>query len=147
MPIEERIESVDQIRQWTDTIPFQYEYTAGVAGEKFLRGLMEGRILAGYCLNCEESSLPLRMYCVRCYGKIEKAVRVPPVGKVKAVTSGGEAGPKFVFVTFKGFRGGMIHRLLGKARVGSEVVAKFRPKKQRTGSVNDIQGFEPRSRG
>ena len=58
MPIGERIESVEDVMQWTDTIPFHYEYTAGVAGEKFLRGLIEGKILAGYCPSCEESSLP-----------------------------------------------------------------------------------------
>jgi len=131
--------------QWTDGIPLHYEYTAGVAGEKFLRGLKDGRILAGYCPNCKEVSLPPRIYCVKCYGRITKYVRVAPVGKVTAVSSAGrdEAGElKFAFITFKGIRGGMIHRLLGKARAGSEVVPRFKPRSERTGSILDIQGFE-----
>ncbi len=147
MSMEERVESVADVRQWADVIPFQYEYTAGVAGEKFLRGLMDRKILAGYCPNCKESSLPARMYCVNCYGEITKFVKVSPVGKVRAVTSVGKrstGGQTFVFVTFDGVRGGIIHKLLGKARVGSEVVPRFRPKSERTGSILDIQGFESR---
>ena len=145
MPIEERIESVADVRQWTDTIPFQYEYTAGVAGEKFLRGLMDGKILAGYCRRCEESSLPARIYCVRCYGEITSYIEVEPIGKVRAITSAGQVGsPTFAFVTFKDVRGGLVHRLLDRARFGSEVVPKFRPKSERTGSILDLQGFGSR---
>ncbi|MDA4114368.1 MAG: zinc ribbon domain-containing protein [Thaumarchaeota archaeon] len=142
MPIEERIESVADIRQWTDTIPFQYEYTAGVAGERFLRGLMDGKILAGYCPGCNESSLPARIYCVRCYGGITEYVEVEPVGKVRAVTSAKQDA--FAFVTFKDVRGGLVHRLLDRARAGTEVVPRFRPRSERTGSILDLQGFESR---
>ncbi len=132
------------MRQWADSIPFHYEYTAGVAGEKFLRGLADGKILAGYCPGCGETWIPLRMYCLLCYGEISRAVSVGRVGRAKAVTSGGGDGA-FVFVTFKGVRGGLVHRLIGRARVGSEVAAKFRPKRQRTGSIDDIQGFASRT--
>ncbi len=147
MAAGEPLGSVSEVTQWKDSIPFQYEYTAGIAGEKFLRGLMAGRILAGYCPSCKESSLPARIYCVRCYGAITKYVRVGPVGKVRAMTRAteGREGPNvFVYITFEGVRGGMIHRLLGGGRVGSAVVPKFRPKSQRSGSILDIQGFELR---
>ena len=147
MPIRERLEDVAEVRQWSDVIPFHYEYTAGVAGEKFLRGLMEGKILAGYCPVCKEAFLPARIYCVVCYGEITKFVRVGPVGRVRALTRSGKGeggGGAFAFVTFDGVRGGMVHRLLGRARAGSEVVARFRPAMERTGSVLDIQGFEPK---
>jgi len=133
--------------QWTDGIPLHYEYTAGVAGEKFLRGLKSGKILAGYCPNCREVSLPPRIYCVTCYGKITRYIEVDPVGRVAAITSTGrgEVGElKFAFVTFKGVRGGMIHRLLGRARAGSKVTPLFKPRSDRTGSILDIQGFESR---
>src|SRR5580692_9852218 len=145
MPIEERIESVADVRQWIDRIPFQYEYTAGVAGEKFLRGLMDGKILAGYCPGCKESSLPARIYCVRCYGGITEYVEVGPVAKVRAVTHAKQEGsPAFAFVTFKDVRGGLVHRLLDRARAGSEVAPRFRPRSERTGSILDLQGFESR---
>lgn len=141
MPIAEKLDSVTGVRQWRDSIPFRYEYTAGVAGEKFLRGLKEGKILAGFCPACGERSLPLRMYCVRCYGEISRSVSVGREGTVIAATRGPDGGA-FVFVTFDGVRGGMTHRLLGKARPGSKVVARFRPRKEREGSIDDIQGFE-----
>jgi len=131
--------------QWTDGIPLHYEYTAGVAGEKFLRGLKSGKILAGYCPNCREVSLPPRIYCVRCYGKITKYVKVDPVARVAAITSTGRdgvEGSKFAFIKFKGVSGGMIHRLIGKARVGNKVTPLFKPRSERKGSILDIQGFE-----
>jgi uncharacterized protein len=141
---------VEEIRQWTDVIPFHYEYTAGVAGEKFLRGLMEGEILAGYCSACKETSLPPRIYCVKCYGEIRKYLRVRPPGRVAAITSTsiGQGGERleepvtFAYVTFQGVAGGILHRIVGKARVGSAVKPRFRKKRDRRGSILDIEGFE-----
>ncbi len=82
---------------------------------------------------------------MKCYGKITRYVKVGPVGRVAAISSAGddEAGEQtFAYITFTGVRGGMIHRILGKARAGSEVVPRFRPRSERKGSVLDIQGFE-----
>ncbi|MGD0638039.1 MAG: zinc ribbon domain-containing protein, partial [Nitrososphaerales archaeon] len=118
---------------------------AGVAGETFLRGLIEGKILAGYCPSCKKYSLPPRIYCVSCYGEIKKFSKVGPTGKVSAVTTSSRGKPDeqtYVYVTFTGVQGGIVHRLLGKARAGTAVVPRFRPKSERTGSILDIQGFE-----
>jgi uncharacterized OB-fold protein len=92
VPIRERIESVDRISQWTDSIPLHYEYTAGVAGERFLRGLMEAKILAGYCPRCKETFLPPRIYCVECYGPVHRYVKVGPYGKVATLTTANPTG-------------------------------------------------------
>lgn len=137
-----------EVDQWKDSIPFQYEYTAGVAGEKFLRGLKEGKILAGYCPDCREKSLPARIYCVKCYREITEYVKVGPAGRVKAITRSGKGRKEtttLVFVTFKDVRGGIIHRLIGKGRAGTEVVPRFKPRSERTGSILDIQGFESKT--
>jgi uncharacterized OB-fold protein len=145
MPITERLADVREVRQWVDGIPLSYEYTAGVAGEKFLRGLMEAKILAAYCPSCEQAALPARMYCVECYGETTKLVRAGPVGVVKAVTrSVDQAGEQVVFgfVVFPGVKGGMVHRLLEGVRGGSKVRPKFKPKRDRTGALSDILGFE-----
>jgi len=143
LTLADQLGSTSEARAWADTIPLLYEYTAGVAGERFLRGLMTGRILAGYCETCKEASLPARIYCVNCYGEIKKFVRVGPAGRISAISRPGkDGGPTFAYVTFQGVRGGMIHRLLGRGRAGSEVVPRFLPKGQRKGSINDIQGFE-----
>jgi uncharacterized OB-fold protein len=140
-PMTERLDDVTKARQWVDAIPFHYEYTAGVAGEKFLRALMEGRILAGYCPNCRQAALPARIYCVDCYGETSKFVRAGPVGVVKALTRSPD-GAAFAFVEFPGIKGGMLHRLIGSARAGSRVRTVFRPKRERTGAMSDILGFE-----
>ena len=68
-----------RLASWVDSIPLHYEYTAGVAGEKFLRGLMAGKILASYCPSCKRAALPARMYCVDCYSQTSKFVRAGPV--------------------------------------------------------------------
>lgn len=144
MPITERLDSVEDSLRWEDKIPFHYEYTAGIAGERFLRGIGEGKILAGYCPRCEEASLPARIYCVICYSPISRFVNAGTRATVKARTvrkaSGGEV-EAFAYFTFKGVRGGMVHRLLGDAKNGKRVRAVFRPRKQRTGAISDILGF------
>jgi uncharacterized OB-fold protein len=148
--MEERIDTVEDIRQWVDSIPLRYEYTAGVAGERFFRGLMAGKILAGYCSNCRKASLPPRIYCVKCFGEIGKYVRVRPIGRVSAMTTtrSGQDGKvldhpvTFGYITFDGVSGGILHRIVGKARVGSAVKPRFKPRRDRTGSILDIEGFE-----
>ncbi len=139
-----------------DSIPLHYEYTAGVAGERFLRGLKAGRILAGYCSNCKEASLPPRIYCVKCFGEIRRFIRVRPIGRVAAMTRTliGQDGARleqqvtFAYVTFDGVAGGILHRVIGRARVGSRVKPRFRKRGDRKGSILDLEGFErePRER-
>lgn len=150
MPLKERITSVDQLRSWTDKIPLRYEYTAGVAGERFLRGLQEGRILAARCEKCGKSYLPPKMYCVECFAPITKFGEVGPEGRVRALTetyvefdgSRREEPRLIAFVTFKGVTGGIVHRVSGEGlKVGSRVRAKFAPESRRTGSLLDIDEF------
>jgi uncharacterized OB-fold protein len=145
MPMTERLDDVTEVRQWVDSIPLHYEYTAGVAGERFLRGLIGGKILAAYCPNCKQAALPARMYCLDCYGETTKFVRAGPVGVVKAVTraKGAPGEPvAFAFIEFPNVKGGIVHRLIGGARAGSRVKAIFRPKRERTGAISDVLGFE-----
>jgi uncharacterized OB-fold protein len=139
--LNERLQSVDEIRQWRDKIPFHWEYTAGVAGERFLRGLIEGKIVAGYCERCDEKSLPARMYCLNCYGRIERLVRAGPIGVAEAVTEDA-SGERFVFVTFDGIKGGVLHKAIQGVRRGAKVRPLFKPGAERVGSVLDIVGFE-----
>ena len=145
MPIRERIDAVEHVRQWTDSIPLHYEYTSGVAGERFLRGLQKGKILAGYCSLCKVNSLPLRTYCVRCYGPIRRKVALVPLGTVAALTTA-KSKPNslatFIFVRFEDTTGGLMHRLIGAAEPGDRVRPRFKPKRERTGSILDIVGFK-----
>jgi len=132
-----------------------YEYTAGVAGERFLRGLKAGKILAGYCSNCKEASLPPRIYCVKCFGEITRLIRVRAIGRVAAMTTTLRAQDgerleepaNFAYVTFDGVTGGILHRVVGRARVGSSVKPRFKKRRDRKGSILDLEGFEREPRG
>jgi len=145
LSLPERLAAASEVRSWTGSIPLHYEYTAGVAGEAFLRGLKDGKILAGYCPECGSAALPARTYCVDCFSPTTRFVRTGPIGVVRAVakkeTAGGET-VSFGFIEFPGTKGGIIHRLLPGARAGSKVRAVFKPRAQRAGAVSDIVGFE-----
>ena len=46
------------------------------------------------------------------------------------------------FVTFADAKGGIIQRVTGsKPRIGSRVVARFKPRERRTGAITDILSF------
>ncbi|HXW37372.1 MAG TPA: Zn-ribbon domain-containing OB-fold protein [Nitrososphaerales archaeon] len=150
MPLTERLTDVDRIRFWKDKIPFRYEYTAGVAGEKFLRGLQEGRIIASRCTRCGRKYVPAKSYCAECFMPITRYGEVGPEGTIAALTESHvrfdgttAARPRLVaFVTFRGATGGIVHQVSGKdARIGSKVEPRFRAKKGRKGSLLDIEEF------
>jgi len=150
MPPGERVASVGELRSWTDEIPFHYEYTAGLAGEKFLRGLAKGKILASHCTNCGRRYLPPKAYCVNCYRAVSEYVEVGTWGRASGVAVSHVAfdgtrlrRPKtFVFVTYAGTEGGLVHFASGEGlQVGDRVEPVFRPAKKRKGSVLDIEGF------
>src|SRR5207244_13374109 len=72
MPILEKISQSSRARHWTDSIPLEFHYTAGVAGEEFRRELKKnGRFLASKCAKCKNSYVPARMFCPTCFIEIK----------------------------------------------------------------------------
>src|SRR5712691_546984 len=68
MPILEKLAQPSQARHWTDSIPLEFHYTAGVAGEEFRRELRDnGRFLVSKCSKCKSTYIPARMYCPACF--------------------------------------------------------------------------------
>ena len=150
MPLTERITNVDELKSWKDQIPLRYEYTAGVAGEKFLRGLQGGKILASRCGKCGRSYLPPKMYCVEDFSEIKDFPQIRGKGRLVALAESHvdfagrktKRGTTFVFVSFDGVEGGLIHRGIGAGLVvGSKVIPRFRPVGKRKGMMLDIEGF------
>jgi uncharacterized OB-fold protein len=150
MSLKERITSVEKLRSWTDQIPFHYEYTAGVAGERFLRGLVEGRILASECAKCGKKYIPPKTYCIDCYLEVKRFKQVGPEGVVAALaeSSIGFEGDRltkprtFAFIVFRGVTGGLIHYVTGKGlEIGSRVVPRFKTPTKRQGTILDIEAF------
>jgi uncharacterized OB-fold protein len=152
MPINDRVSDVGKLRGWKDSLPLHYEYTAGVAGEHFLRGLQQGKILAAQCKECGKMYIPPKIYCVDCFVAIDEYREVGSKGRVSGLTKSYEdfQGRKtatsrvFVFVTFKGVTGGLIHYGGEGLKVGSEVTAQFRPAGERKGTLLDIEMFATR---
>lgn len=156
MTFLQRTTDAKRLRHWEIDMSVDYIYTSGVAGERFFRALRdEGRILAVHCPVCRANQLPPRMFCERCFTELSDYVDVPPEGRVAAVTVSrverrGQPLPVpevYAFVTFKGIQvGGLIHRLLvppDAARIGLAVRVRLKPKEARTGTLLDIEGFEP----
>lgn len=150
MALGERIDDVGKLRSWPDRIPFHYEYTAGVAGERFLRGLQEGRILAARCGSCGKKFLPPKAYCVDCFKRITSFPEVGPYGEIAALTESHvefdgsrRAEPVLMaFVKFPGTTGGLVHLVTGRgAKIGARVAPRFEAKGKRKGSLLDIRCF------
>jgi uncharacterized OB-fold protein len=155
MTFLERTTDPRRYRHWEGNLEADYIYTSGVAGERFFVALRdEGRLLAARCSVCGLDYLPPRMFCEDCFAELTEFVDVPRDGRVAALTVAhlDRGGARLVrpevwaFVTFRGIRGGLVHRLLvapDHARVGAAVRPKLRPKAARVGAITDIEGFEP----
>jgi len=140
---------------WKDRIPLRYEYTAGVAGEAFLRALAQGRIVASKCTACGDVRVPPRTYCLECQGRTRIDVELFQSGGIAALSTAllARDGAKltvgsrttFGFVTFERVSGGLTHRILSEGRreprVGDPVMPLFLPREKRSGSILDLKGF------
>ena len=111
-------------------------------------------MLASRCTACKLDYLPPRLFCEDCFAELTEFVDVPKAGRVAALTTAhmDRTGAQlshpqvWAFVTFDGIRGGLVHRLLvppDQARAGLAVRAKLKPQDARTGTIADIEGFEP----
>jgi hypothetical protein len=156
MGLVERQADTAGLSHWRGQIPVSYVYTAGRAGERFFREIMKGRLLAAECKRCGTVYLPARIYCERCFHRMEDDYRiVEPKGKVHTFTvcrrkmdGSPLEDPRIIAMTrIDGTDGGLVH-YLGEVRpqdvsIGMPVEAVFKPKNQREGSILDIRYFRP----
>ena len=152
----EKINDPRQIRHWPGHMEADYIYTHGLAGERFFKEIKEnGRIMGAKCKNCNIVYVPPRIYCERCFEKLEEWIDVGIRGTIHTFTvayvdeedSRLEQPTIYAMIRIKGTNGGLIHRI-GEAnprnvRIGMEVEAVFKPKEEREGSINDIKYFKP----
>jgi uncharacterized OB-fold protein len=131
--------------------PVHFRYTAGIAGEKFLREIKDsGKLLASRCPRCKLNYLPPRMYCERCMSKLDEYVPIESVGIVDSFTictqdSDGRTLPEpesIALVRFPSAHGGLVHRTKEEVNIGDKVRIVFKEKQKRVGSVLDIEYFE-----
>ncbi len=155
MPILEKIDQQIKARHWTDSIPLEYHYTAGVAGEEFRRELRDhGKLLTSKCPKCKTNYLPARMFCPSCFVETKDRTTITKPGYVYSYTAVSEdrSGVKLhepvlvALVKFDGVTGGIVHRLEldmpEKAAIGLKVEPALREKNTRTGALTDIMHFK-----
>src|SRR5437899_11747153 len=119
MPILEKISQSSQARHWADSIPLEFHYTAGVAGEEFRRELKRsGRFLASGCSKCKNSYVPARMFCPSCFVEMKETRAIEGTGNLysyKTVNSNraGEHSEPVTIArrTFDGVKAGIVNKL------------------------------------
>lgn len=134
-------------------IQIPYNYSAGPAVTKFLRGLAEKTIFASLCSKCGRRSVPPLSFCGRCWQPIESYVPVEQVGIIESfvtpavfppeLPSAGANDLVYALIRLQDCDTNLVH--LVKARVGSplKIGDKVRPvwKEERTASILDIEYF------
>ncbi|MFQ6060883.1 MAG: Zn-ribbon domain-containing OB-fold protein [Thermoplasmata archaeon] len=155
MTFLERSREIETFRHWQGDMEASYLYSTGIAGERFFSELRDrGRIMGTSCAKCRRTVLPPRMYCEICFSEMKDWKDVGREGKVDTFTvahidiDGNPLADQVVyaFIRFPGTEGGLVHIISarpGKVRIGMRVRAKLKPKKERAGSILDIECFKP----
>ena len=159
MGLTERIRSPMDIVHLEGEIPVNYLYTAGVAGERFLREIKENaKILGIKCRRCNTVHIPPKIYCERCFERLDEWVELAGEGQVEAFTAchfdpdGSRlAEPEILAaIRLRGANESIVHRIeevpAEGVHIGMNVKAVFREKKHRAGSILDIDHFKPSAR-
>ena len=150
----EKITNPLNVRHWLGHMEAEYRYTLGVAGERFLREIKEnGRIMGAKCPKCGIVFVPPRIYCEKCFVKLEEWVDVGRKGEVYTYTIATididgkklEKPQIYALIKFKGAQGGLIHKIgeTDEVYIGMKVEAVLKMPTERKASINDIAYFKP----
>jgi uncharacterized protein len=151
-----KIERPDEVRRWEGRIPVRHRYTPGVAGAVFFTALRDrGVLLGSRCESCSYTYVPARLFCERCFSELAADVEVAMAGELVSFTisyAGLEGAPLEEPVTIglvrpDGADAVICHRVLDTGdeplEIGRRMEIVVRPQAQRTGSIDDIEGFRP----
>ena len=152
----EKIDKVHDVIAWPGDIPITSRYTAGIAGERFLREIKEnGRIMGTRCGRCDLTYVPATMFCERCFAELDEWIEVPSQGEVFTYTilhrdlddRPLDTPAILAYVKLAGTDGGLVHYIgeteKNLVHIGMEVEAVFKEADQRQGSILDIAYFRP----
>ncbi|NIO38418.1 nucleic acid-binding protein [Candidatus Bathyarchaeota archaeon] len=152
----DKIADPSHIRHWPGDMEADYIYTLGVAGERFFKEIKENvRIMGAKCSCCDVVFVPPRVYCEKCFTRLDKWIDVGTKGEVYTFTTATismdgkklETPVIYALIKFPGTCGGLIHKIgetkPEKMRIGMRVEAVFKPLEERKASINDIKYFKP----
>jgi uncharacterized OB-fold protein len=158
MPILDRLDHAHRAKAIRGDLPFRSVYTAGIAGEHFLRALKDqGKILGTRCTQCDVSYVPGRLYCERCFAHLDDdawfdagthgSVHTFTIMHIDLDETALPAPRIIAFIEIDGTDGGLVHNLdqvdPEEIFIGMPVQAVLKPAPDRTGSITDISHFEP----
>jgi uncharacterized OB-fold protein len=147
----------DDHTAWPGTIPLTSLYTAGLGGQIFFDALKRhGKLIGTRCQPCKQVYLPARSFCERCLGALTDQVEVKPTGRLVSYTIchiDRDRRPlrrprALALVQLDGATTALLHYLLDvtgpdQISIGSRIQVVIKPKRQRIGSILDIEGFRP----
>jgi uncharacterized OB-fold protein len=145
----EKITNETKIGILQDHIPLQYKYTAGVAGDRFLHLLKQGKLQASHCPKCKKLYLPPKIFCKECFSQLNEWKDVPEdsayLYSFTLVSKEGGDKELVALVKFDGIEGGILGRLKTskqEPKIGMKVRPIFKRKEERVGDLSDIEYFE-----
>jgi hypothetical protein len=142
---------------WPGDMQADYIYPNGKAGDKFFKHIKEkDSFLASKCPKCSKTYLPPRLYCEECFCKISEKdwFEVPASGKIKLSTIAtidtygkNLEQPRIMGLinidkTDTNLLGVINSDNFDEDLTDKEVIAVFKPKSQREGTLKDILYFK-----
>lgn len=143
-----------------DSLNCAYAWDTGVAINRYLAELKNGRIIAMQCRKCRRIMIPPRLFCELCYVPCNDWLFVQDTGTVNTFSichvnwdasriKEGEKPHLPAVIEIDGASEGMgIMHILGEVepdqiKIGMKVQAVWKSEKERTGSITDIKYFKP----
>lgn len=155
MTFFEKITDPRDLIQWKGNMEAKYLYTSGKAGEDFFEGLIEGKILANECPECNKVYVPPRLYCEDCFTRTKDEYKeLEGTGTVECYTVATintydeklEEPEIWAIIEMDGADSGLTHKIEAdpeEVESGLKVEAVLRPENEREGTIKDIKHFEP----
>ena len=157
MAIPERIHRNIDNRYWNPGVeyfPVKNRYTAGVAGQRFFEELKEtGKLFGTKCSKCNNTYVPARLFCERCFARLEEWIDVGLEGTLYSFTvvhkmkSGKDKDKPSIIGAVRIADGLLIHHLQyceeEELYIGMQVRAELKPTGERRGAITDIAYFKP----
>jgi hypothetical protein len=139
------------------TPKLSYTWDTGEAMSRYLEELRRGRLIGRSCRKCGRVMIPPRMFCERCFRPTDEWVPLKDTGTVNTFSLcyvswdvRRQKTPEIpAVIEIDGASPGMgILHLIRKVkpkevRVGMRVAAVWKPAAERTGSITDIQFWQP----
>jgi uncharacterized protein len=133
-------------------IQIPYNYSAGPAMTKFLRGLAEKIIYASQCPDCGRRSVPPLSFCGRCWRTIDSYVPIEQVGTVESfapqvfpaeLPPETAAGMVYGLIRLQDCSTNLVHVIRPPAGASLRIGDIVRPvwKEERSASILDIACF------